>query len=586
MTSAPTRSTPRVTTPRRRRTRRGAHAVLLAATVVATSVTAAPHVSAAPGEDGETAPAEQPVDDPTPPTPPTTPTTPTTVPPTIPTTTPAPATSEPTASTVPTTTVAPAAPVTAPAPTTPPAPAPRNIRVVPGEIGDILATIRYMESRGQYHLPPNKCNASGAYQFIASTWANHGGYAHAYLAPPHVQDERALLDVERFLQQWNNDVSMIPVMWYYPRAAREPALMDVVPVPSAGNVLTIREYQQRWLAVFATISGQPIPSALSFAQQLSTLALPPQPPARDDDVPSIEFPLLGPARVASPDCDDGDDTSDTSDPSVTQSRADIEAAGLCTATAPGIVFGVKLQPVRAAVDAIVTAVDDVPGSGRPISVTLTDVAGRSYVYAGFNDDNPGTDDGAAPAHLRTTALAEVGNVVRAGQIIGFVGDTDPLPVGVRADVPTDASVRIDPDAVAPHIRLTIRELDGTPVDAFGPILDAIFRSGCQIGIGTWSVPSRDGTFPAVTVETTDDDDDIDSEWVITSTGRVTASGWAAQVMPGESCGWSPETAYGPGAAGFDDVPDHWSQPLDLPATVWLDLALSEDSTFRSPILRR
>ena len=44
---------------------------------------------------------------------------------------------------------------------------------------------------------------------------------------------------------------MVPVMWYYPRAAIDPTLMDVVPVPAAGNTLTVREYQARWLAVFS-----------------------------------------------------------------------------------------------------------------------------------------------------------------------------------------------------------------------------------------------------------------------------------------------------------------------------------------------
>ena len=43
---------------------------------------------------------------------------------------------------------------TTPAATTA-APAPKNITVHPEEIGDILATIRYMESRGQYLIPPN-----------------------------------------------------------------------------------------------------------------------------------------------------------------------------------------------------------------------------------------------------------------------------------------------------------------------------------------------------------------------------------------------------------------------------------------------
>ena len=136
-----------------------------------------------------------------------------------------------------------------------------------------------MESRGDYTIAPNRGNASGAYQFIESTWNGYGGYSHAYLAPPWVQDERAAADVNRFLAQWKNDVSMIPVMWYYPRAATDPALMDVVPVPSAGNILTIREYQQRWLAVFSSISGKPVPAPLTQADVYARAGLPPTVPA-------------------------------------------------------------------------------------------------------------------------------------------------------------------------------------------------------------------------------------------------------------------------------------------------------------------
>lgn len=463
------------------------------------------------------------------------------------------------------------------------APAPQNITVYPEEIGNILATIRYMESRGQYFIPPNKGNASGAYQFIASTWQNYGGYAHAYLAPPAVQDERAAKDVTMFLEKWNNDVSMIPVLWYYPKAAKNPELMDVVPVPSAGNTLTIREYQQRWLGTFSTISGEPIPTVAgppTWAQALQVMALAPEPPQRDDGLPSIEFPVLGPARLASPDCQ-GDEGADDA---ARQSLADIEAAGLCTDAAPAIVFGVKLQPIRSVVDGVVTAVDDDPESDRPISITITDATGRSYVYSGFNDDNPGTSDGAAPDHLRLSALGKLGQTVWAGQIIGFMGDTDPIPVGVRGEVPTDSSVYLDPDAIAPHIRLSIHEVDGTPVDAFGPVVDSLFRTGCQTGIGRWSIPPQSSTHDAVVIETTDDDDEIDSEWIITSTGQVQASGWAALVSPGTPCNWVPADHYGPGAAGANNVPDHWAAGLDLPTGIWLQLALSGEQSLTTPLL--
>lgn len=463
------------------------------------------------------------------------------------------------------------------------APAPQNITIYANEIGNVMATIRYMESRGQYGIPPNRGNASGAYQFIGSTWANHGGYAHAYLAPPHIQDERAALDIVRFLEQWNNDVSMIPVMWYYPRASREPALMDIVPVPSAGNVLTIREYQTRWLGVFATISGQPVPQPLSVGEAIGRLGAPPRLKQSVDGIVHVAYPVLGPSRLAAPDCNALANGAETqADTSI--SRADIEAAGLCTPQAPAIIFGVKLQPIRAAADGVVTAIDDQPGSERPIMLTITDTNGLSYIYSGFNNDNQGTADGNAPDHLRLTSLAEVGRTVRAGQIIGFMGDTDPLPIGIREDEPT-ASTVIDPDTIAPHLRLSIIDVEGKPVDAFGPVLDALFGSTCQAGIGQWSVPARSTSTAAVTVETTDNNNAVDSEWVITSTGQVQANGWGALISPNGQCTWMPAQPFGPGAGGSNQIPGSWSRNLELAAQVWVSLALAGDDAMPANFLR-
>jgi hypothetical protein len=482
------------------------------------------------------------------------------------------------------------APVATPAPSAPAAPAPRNVFVVPGEIANILATIRYVESRGNYTAPPNKGRASGAYQFITSTWNNHAGYSDAYLAPPDIQDERAAADVHRFLAQWNNDVSMIPVMWYYPRAARDVSLMDVVPVPSAGNVLTVREYQQRWLGVWAFLSGQPVPQTLTAEERAARIGFAPElatPTAVDPSTPAIErkaavaFPVLGPARLAAPDCGDAQDVTENA--GSTGSPAEREAAGLCAQQAPGIIFGVKMQPVLAVVDGVITDVHDVPGD--TISVTITDTTGRSFVLAGFNDDTPGTNDGAAPDHLRLSALAVVGQSVRAGQVLGFMGDTDPLPLGIRSDVPTDATVQIPIDEVAPHIRLTISDLDGTPVDAYGPVIDALFRQACSVGIGPWSdLPSTSGLDTVIT-ETTDDNRQIDSEWELTPTGVVNASGWAAMIYPNEGCRWAPPEKRGPGAAGPTTVPASWLTPIDLPTSIWVELAVRDDARFAVPMMR-
>jgi hypothetical protein len=562
-------------------TRVAAMTAAAAALAVTLAVGGARPGSAIDGSDAT--PAADPSETPTtapPTTPPTTPPAPTTTPTTTPTTAPT--------TTAPTTTVT----TIDPPPSTTPAPAAQNITVYPSQIAHILATIRYIESRGDYDAPPNRGNASGAYQFIASTWDGYGGYDHAYLAPPQVQDERAAADVDRFLAQWNNDVSMIPVLWYFPRAAREPALMDVVPVPSAGNVLTIREYQQRWLGVWAFLSGQPVPQQLTLDQAVARLGVPPQvpaAPATDPDAPAIErkaaiaFPVLGPTRLAAPDCGDAQDVAQDAGAGAGATPEEIEAAGLCAEEAPGIIFGVKLQPVLSVVDGVVTDVHD--ELGDTISVTVTDPTGRSYHLAGFNDDNPGTDDGAAPPHLRLTPLARVGTSVRAGQVLGFMGNSSPLPLGIRSDVPTDATVDIPTDAVAPHIRLTIDDLDTTPVDAYGPVIDALFRQVCSVGTGPWaSVPTGE-THDPVTIETTDDDRQIDSEWVITSTGQVTAAGWAAMIYPSESCGYAPADARGPGAGGVSTVPPTWLTPIDLPTTIWIDLAERDDDRLTVPVLR-
>ena len=516
-------------------------------------------------------------------------TTTTTVAPPAPTTSPTTAPADPTPGTTgppETSTVAPTTTTAAAAPATPPAPAAKQITAYPSQIADILATIRYLESRGNYLAPPNRGRASGAYQFITSTWNNYGGYQNAYLAPPEIQDERAAADVMKFLAQWNNDVSMIPVMWYYPRASRDVSLMDVVPVPSAGNVLTVREYQQRWLAIWSSLSGQQLPQPLSQADQLARMGFAPElapPTAIDPATPAAErtatvaFPVLGPSRLAAPECGNGEAAVDT------DSLAAYQSAGLCTEEAPGIVFGVKLQPVLAVVDGVVTDVHDEPG--ETISVTITDTVGRSFRLSGFNDDTPGTNDGAAPPHLRLSKFAVVGQSVRAGQLIGFMGDTDPLPLGIRSDVPTDATVQIPIDAVAPHVRLTITDLDGTPVDAYGPVIDALFRQVCSVGLGPWSGTHYLSGLDVITTETTDNSRDIDSEWVVTSNGDVIASGWAAMIYPSESCGWAPPDKRGPGSGGPTTMPAAWNTPLDLPTSIWIDLAVRDDTSLALPMTR-
>lgn len=51
--------------------------------------------------------------------------------------------------------------------------------------------VKQRESGGDYSVQSRISSASGAWQFLDSTWANFEGYPRAYLAPPAVQDEKA-----------------------------------------------------------------------------------------------------------------------------------------------------------------------------------------------------------------------------------------------------------------------------------------------------------------------------------------------------------------------------------------------------------
>lgn len=137
-----------------------------------------------------------------------------------------------------------------------------NAGVITGDVSTALATIRTLESGGHYDARSPGSSASGAYQYIDTTWQSWATqigvdvapYPRAYLAPPAIQDSVAAANVTAILNTYHGDVAMVPVHWYYPAAAHNPALMDLVPHPEAGNRLTVREYQTRWLATYQHIA--------------------------------------------------------------------------------------------------------------------------------------------------------------------------------------------------------------------------------------------------------------------------------------------------------------------------------------------
>ena len=93
----------------------------------------------------------------------------------------------------------------------------------PSDVDRVLRAIKAKESGGSYTArnPDPRSTASGAYQFIDSTWQDvthrHGigtEYRHAWQAPPHVQDAVARKHAEDILAQTGGDLSKIPTAWY------------------------------------------------------------------------------------------------------------------------------------------------------------------------------------------------------------------------------------------------------------------------------------------------------------------------------------------------------------------------------------
>jgi hypothetical protein len=125
---------------------------------------------------------------------------------------------------------------------------------VPDPNNPILATIREIESGNNYQAR-NSATASGAYQITDATWGFYLGYPSANVAPPPVQDTKAAELITRVLAP-DDDVGRVPVAWYVGHVpADDSPEWDQVPAAYAGNRLTIRQYQTKWLALYETKIG-------------------------------------------------------------------------------------------------------------------------------------------------------------------------------------------------------------------------------------------------------------------------------------------------------------------------------------------
>jgi hypothetical protein len=178
-------------------------------------------------------------------------------------------------------------------------------------------------------------------------------------------------------------------------------------------------------------------------------------------------------------------------------------------------LGVRMQPLLAAVDGTITRIRTDAGiSGSGITVTGAD--GWYYNYFHVNNDTPSTDDGAAGPEWQVSPGLTVGSHVRAGQVIGYMGDSG------------------NAEGSVPHLHFEIRMPDRTPVNPYHSLIAAQKRETCRPDDAAWTNTALGALSPkAVAVIPLADG----GRWVIDTDGRLHAEGPAAHSdpVPGIDC---------------------------------------------------
>jgi len=122
-----------------------------------------------------------------------------------------------------------------------------------GQLRAFMAAIRQIESGGRYTAqgPQTKYGrATGAYQFIDSTWGNYKGYRRAMDAPPSIQDERAAQLMTQYYRQFGR-WDLVAVAWHggpgaAQKAARDPSYTQKI----SDGYNTTAAYTQKVMGAF------------------------------------------------------------------------------------------------------------------------------------------------------------------------------------------------------------------------------------------------------------------------------------------------------------------------------------------------
>lgn len=115
----------------------------------------------------------------------------------------------------------------------------------------------------------------------------------------------------------------------------------------------------------------------------------------------------------------------------------------------------RMTEIYAVADGVVTYVGTNRLSGRNLKIDHGD--GWESYYVHLNNDNVGTDDGAAPWTLAVAPGVEEGMEVQAGQLIAWVGDSG------------------NAEGTTPHTHFELR-FDGSPIDPYPLLSEAHERA--------------------------------------------------------------------------------------------------------------
>jgi murein DD-endopeptidase MepM/ murein hydrolase activator NlpD len=288
-------------------------------------------------------------------------------------------------------------------------------------------------------------------------------------------------------------------------------------------------------------SATPRPEVVAAPGDETSATPPTTPASAPASAPALE-PVDTPVarrRVALAPADHDDDDTDTGEPAALPAVGAVRAIAFpvlgavrygndwgtcrdgCARRHEGIdMVGVRMQPLLAAVDGTVTRIryDNVGTAGSVIAITGTD--GWYYNYFHVNNDTPGTDDGRAGPEWQISPQLTVGSTVRAGQVIGYMGDSG------------------NAESSVPHLHFEIRQPDRTPVNPYHGLVAAQERETCEPSGGLTLTDPRELSPAAVAVVPLDGG----GHWLIDLDGRLFADGAASRTVPARGVDCSVVTA--------------------------------------------